>query len=114
PVQIAEIAARMGDLVGRIAALEIAHEAVEHRGRHRLIAERGQPVADRADVMVDAENFLHHDQPTLGRALRIGAVGAERMLVGGGEFELLTQGNLPDYFEPCETRNTLSGGYSLA
>ena len=85
----------MGDLVGRIAALEIAHEAVEHRRRHRHIAERRQPVADRADVVIDAENLLHHDQAALRRAFRIGAVGAERMLVGGGECELLAQWNLP-------------------
>ena len=85
PVQVAEITSGMGDLVGRIAALEVAHEAVEHRRRHRHIAERRQPVADRADVMIDAENLLHHHQPALRRALRIGAIGAEPVLVGGGE-----------------------------
>ena len=95
PVEIAEIAARIGDLVRRIAAFEIAHEAVEHRRRHRRIAEPRQPVADRADVMVDAENLLHHDQAAFRRAGRIGAIGAERVLVAGGECELLTQGSLP-------------------
>jgi hypothetical protein len=94
-IEVAQIAAGIGDLVRRIAAFEIAHETVEHRRRHRDIAERRQPVAHRADVVVDAENLLHHDQPALRRALRIGAIGAERMLVGGREFELLTQGNLP-------------------
>ena len=94
-VQIAQITAGIGDLVRRIAALEIAHETVEHSRRHRHVAERRQPVADRADVMIDAENLLHHDQPAFRRAGRIGAVGAERMLIGGGEFELLTQENLP-------------------
>ena len=82
----------MGDFVGRIAAFEVAHETVEHRRRHRDITERRQPVAHRADVVIDAENLLHHDQAAFRRALRIGAIGAERMLVGGGEFELLTQG----------------------
>ena len=85
----------MRDLVGRIAAFEVAHEAVEHGRRHRHKPKRGEPVANRADVMIDAENFLHHDQAALRRALRIGAIGTELMLVRGGEFKLLTQGNLP-------------------
>ena len=95
PVQIAEIAARIRDLVRRIAAFEVAHEAVEHRRRHRHIAERGEPVADRADVMVDAENLLDDHHAALRRALRIGAIGAELMLVAGGECELLAQGKPP-------------------
>src|ERR1700730_14743922 len=45
--------------------------------------------------MIDAENFLHHDHAAFRRALRIGAIGAKRMFIGGGEIELLTQGNLP-------------------
>jgi hypothetical protein len=45
--------------------------------------------------MIDAENFLHHDQAALRRALRIGAIGAERVFVGRGERELPAQVNLP-------------------
>ncbi len=66
PVEIAQVAAGVRDLVGRIAAFEVAHETVEYGGRHRHIAERRQPVADRADVMIDAENLLHHDQAAFG------------------------------------------------
>ena len=80
-IEIAEVAAGIGNFVGRIAAFEVAYETVEHRGRHRYIAERGQPVADRANVVIDTENFLHHDQPAFRRACRIGAVGAELMLI---------------------------------
>ena len=100
----------MGDLVGRIAGFEIAHEAVEHRGRDRDIAERGETIADRADVMVDAENLLHHDQAALRLALRIGAIGAERMLVGRGECELLTQWNLPLNANADLRKTSVAGG----
>ena len=85
----------MRDLVRRIAALEIAHEAVEHRRRHRDIAFGGEPVAQRADVMIDAENLLHDDHAALRLAGRIGAIGAERMRVRCGEVELLAQESLP-------------------
>ena len=85
----------MRDLVGRVAAFEIAHEAVEHCGRNRDVTERRKPVADRADVMIDSENFLHHHHAALRRARGIGAVGAERVLVGRGQSELLTQRCLP-------------------
>src|SRR5579885_3474003 len=95
PVEIAEIAARVRNLIRRIARLEIAHETVEYRRRHRGVAERGEAVAHRADVMIDAENFLHHYHATLRLALRVGAIGAERVLVGSREGELLAQVNLP-------------------
>ena len=85
----------MRDLIGSVAAFEIAHEAVEHCGRNRDVTERRKPVADRADMMVDSENFLHHHHSAFGRARGIGAVGAERVLVGRGQSELLTQRCLP-------------------
>src|SRR6185503_11241176 len=84
----------------RVAALEIAHEAVEHRRRHGRIAERGQPVAHRSDVMIDAENLLHHHHAAFDGALRVGAVSAELMLVAGGERELLAQSKPP--FRYCK------------
>ena len=95
PVEIAEIAAGMSDLVWRIAAFEIAHETVKHRRRDRDIAERCEPVADRTNVVIDPENLLHHHHAALRRSRGIGAVSAERVLVGGGQSELLTQRYLP-------------------
>src|SRR3974377_2362712 len=82
----------MRDLVRRVASFEIAYEAVAHC----------------ADVMIDAKNLLHYEHTALGRTLRIGAVGAERVLVGGGEGELLAQGSLPDY---CTMRNAENGRF---
>ena len=60
----------------------------------RMVA--GEPVADRADVVIDAENFLDDDHGALRRAGRIGAIGAELELVCGSQRELLTQGVSPD------------------
>src|SRR4029079_8900953 len=97
PVEIAEVAARVRDLIGSVTAFEIAHEAVEHCGCNRDVTERRKPVADRANVMVDPENFLHHHHSALGRARGIGAIGAERVLVGCGQSELLTQRCLPSF-----------------
>ena len=85
PVDLAEVAARLGDLVGRIAGLEVAHEAVEHGGRHGGIAERGQAIAHRADVVVHAENFLHHHDAAERFPGGIGAVGAELVRIGGSQ-----------------------------
>ena len=95
PIEIAEIAAGMRDFVRRVATFEIAHETIEHRGRDRNVAERSKPVADRADMVIDPENLLHHHHAALRRAGRIGAVSAERVFVGCGQSELLTQRNLP-------------------
>ena len=81
PVGIGDEFARIGDLVGRVAAFEIGLLAVEHRGRQRRIALAGQPVAHRADVMIDAEDFLNDDDAALGLAGRVGAIGAELEIV---------------------------------
>ena len=89
---LVEIGSRLGDLVGRIAGLETARaHAVEQSRRHRRIAFRRQPVADIADMIVDPENFLHHDHAALAGPLRVGAIGAELMFVGGGQREMLAQ-----------------------
>src|SRR5689334_6899755 len=98
PVQVAEIAAGVRDFVRGVATLEIAHEAVEHGRRNRYVSKCGEPITDRANVMIDAENLLHHHHAALGLAGWLGAVGAERMLVGGGQSELLTQRCLPLFF----------------
>ena len=93
----------MRDLVGRIAGLEIAHEAIEQGGRNSDIAFRGEPVADIADMAVDAENLLRDHHRALRLAGRIGAIGAERMIVGGGERKMLAQYLLPKSL--CVTLN---------
>ncbi len=85
----------MRDFVGRIAGLEIAHEAVEQRRRHRDITLRREPVADIADMAVDAEYLLRDHHRALRLAGRVGAIGAERVAVAGGEREMLAQNGLP-------------------
>jgi hypothetical protein len=45
-------------------------------------------------VVVHAENFLNDHDPAFGRPLGIGPIGAQAVLVGGGECELLTLGDL--------------------
>ena len=74
----------------------LAYLAVEQRRCHRDVAFIGEPVADVADVIVDSENLLDDDDAALRRALRIGAVGAEAVAVGGGEREMLAQGGPPN------------------
>src|SRR5262245_29065278 len=98
PIEIAEIAARVRDFVGRVAALEVAHEAVEHGGRNGRVADRSEAVAHRADVLVDAEYLLDNHHAAFGGSGGIGAVCAERMVIGGGQGELLTQRYLPYFF----------------
>src|SRR5262249_39057263 len=112
PVEIAEIAARMGHFVRRISTFEIAHEAIEHGGGGRGIADRRETIAYRANVAVHAENFLNHHNAALGRARWIGAVGAERVFIGGGQGELLTQRNLPLSFVTKNPAGLLAQGLS--
>ncbi len=85
----------MGNLVRCVAALKIADEAVENRGCDRDITQRRQAIADSADVMIDPENLLHHHHAAPGLAGGIGAIGPERVLLGRGQGELLTQVCLP-------------------
>src|SRR6516225_11120858 len=88
-IRIGHELAGIGDLVGRIAAFEARLRAVEQgRGDGDETFGR-QPIADRADVAVDAENLLNDHDAAHGRALRIGPIGAQLVLVGGGEPELL-------------------------
>ena len=91
PIRIGDEFARIGDLVGRVAAFEIRLLAIEHRRRQRRIAFAGQPIAHRADVMIDAENLLDEDDAALGLAGRIGAIGAEFETVGRRQCKMLTQ-----------------------
>ena len=76
PIGVGDEFARIGDLVRRIAAFEVLLLTVEQRRRYRRVAFAREPVADRADVVIDAEDFLNdHDAP-LGGAGRIGTIGA--------------------------------------
>ncbi len=82
PVRIGDELARLRDLVRGVAGLEVLHLPVEQRRGDSGVAVSRQPVADCADVMVDAENLLDHDDPALGGPGRIGAISAQLKLVG--------------------------------
>jgi hypothetical protein len=85
PIGLGDELAGVLDFRRGVAAFEIGLRAVEQGGRHSDVAIGGKTVANRADVLVDAEDFLDDDDATLRRALRIGAIGAELVAVGGGE-----------------------------
>jgi len=55
------------DFFRRIAAQEIALDAIEDRRRDGDIAFIREAVADSADVVIDAEDFLDHHDCRLGR-----------------------------------------------
>jgi hypothetical protein len=82
PIRVGDVFARVGDLVRRIAAFEILLLSVEQRRRNGGIAFAREPVADRPDVMIDAEDFLDDHDAAFGRAGRIGAIGTQLKLVG--------------------------------
>src|SRR4051794_13048430 len=84
----------MGDLVRRIAALKPFLGTIEQRRRDRVVAFLGEPIADRADMMIDAKDFLNNDDAALGRAFGIGAIRSQLVLVVRGEGEMLTQVDL--------------------
>ncbi len=77
PVDARNEFARFLDFRRRVARFEIALVAVEHRGREGDIAVLGEAVAHAADVVVDAEYLLEHDEPALRPLVRIGPVSAE-------------------------------------
>src|SRR5262245_20646205 len=95
PVEISKITARVRNFVGRVAALEITHEAIEHGRRNGGITDRREAIAHCADVAVDAEYLLDHHDAALGCSGGIGAICPERMVIGGSQGELLTQRYLP-------------------
>jgi len=85
----------IGDLVGRVAAFEIRLNAIEHRRRDREISQRGEAIAHRANVVIDAENLLDHHQAALRLSLRLRAISTELETVRSGERDLRTQGSTP-------------------
>ena len=68
---------------------------IENRRRHSRIALVGEAVADGADVMIDAEDFLNDDDAALRRPARLGAIGTELETVGCDERKMLTQDDPP-------------------
>ena len=60
-----------------IADFEAGLGAVEQGRRDRQIAMRGVEVGDRANVMIDAHDFLNDDNAAARRAGGVGAPGAE-------------------------------------
>src|SRR5262249_46483682 len=99
-IRVGHELAGIGDLVGRITALEAGLAPVEQRRRQRAIAGISEAIADRADMMVDAENLLNDHHAALGGGFGVGPVGSQLMLIGGSKPEMLTQG-VP-LFEQCK------------
>ena len=77
-----------------VAQFDARLDAVEGRRRHRQVALRCIAVGDRADVRVDAEDLLQHDDRALGGAGRLGDVGGEGEAVGGLQVDECTHGGL--------------------
>ena len=92
PVGIGDEFPRVRHFIRRIAALEIGLDAVEDRRRDRDIALAGETVADAADVVIDAKDFLDHHHRRLGRAGGIGAVAAQLKIVRSRQFYVLSHG----------------------
>src|ERR1700733_7964799 len=91
PIGTSDELAGIGDFVGRVAAFEIRMLSVEDCGRNRRIALSGETVADRANVMVDAEYFLNDDDPALRGSARFGTISAQLEIVRGDKRKMLTQ-----------------------
>ena len=64
--------------------MEIWLDAVEDRGRDRDVAFDREAVTDRADVMVDAKNFLDDDHRGFRQGGGIGTVAAELKFIRCG------------------------------
>src|SRR4029079_15909740 len=91
PIGAGDELARIGDLVARVAALEVFLRPIEQGRRNGGVAFTGETIADGADVFVHAKDFLDDDHAAFGPAGRIGAIGAELVAVVGRQCELLTQ-----------------------
>jgi hypothetical protein len=60
-----------------IAGLEISHLAVEQRGRERSKALACKVIAYGANVVINTEDLLDHDNRAFGRPFRVSAVSSE-------------------------------------
>src|SRR5712664_1434295 len=76
----------------RIAGFEPRFNAIEQGRRNRDVAERSKTVSDRADVTINAEDFLNDDDSALGRPRWIDTIGIELVAVAGSQFEVRSHG----------------------
>src|SRR4051812_4671097 len=65
---------------------------IEKCRRDRGVAMFGKPVGDAADVRIDAEDFLHHDDATLRSARRCSEIRADALHAARIEIDVLTHG----------------------
>ncbi len=72
-------------VVRRVAELHAGLHPVERGRRDREVAGGRVAIGDGADVRVDAEDLLQHDDGALGRMRRLADVGGGLEAVGGGE-----------------------------
>ena len=82
PIRVGDEFARIRDFIGTIAAFEILLLTIEQGRRQRSITFAREPVANRPDVMIDAENFLDDHNAAFCRARWIGPVGTQLKFVG--------------------------------
>ena len=68
-------------------------DAIENRRRDRDIAFAGQPVAHRADVVIDTKDLLDHHDGRFRRTGGIGAIAAQFETVRSRQFDILSHGS---------------------
>src|SRR5271155_3990908 len=79
----------------RITAFEPRFNAIEQSRRNRDVAERSKTVSDRADVTINAEDFLNDDDSALRRPRWIDTIGVELVVVAGSQCEVRSHGWSP-------------------
>ena len=85
----------MRHLLGRVARLKVAHEAIEQGRGDSDIAKIGIAIAHRTDVVVHPENLLDdHDRPAR-RALGLRTIGADLVTVACGQLDMRSHGLSP-------------------
>jgi hypothetical protein len=85
PIDARNELARFLDFCRRVTRLEISTEAVEHGRRDGDVTVLGEAIAYAADVAIDAENLLQHDEPPLRSPGRVSPIGAKFEAIGGGK-----------------------------
>src|SRR5260370_619323 len=82
PEGMAEAFASWHTRAGGRPVLKSLSLPIEQRRRDGGIAFASQSVADRANVMIDAEDFLDDHDAAFGGVGRVGAIGTQLKLVG--------------------------------
>src|SRR5262249_57243883 len=90
PIRVGDEFARIRDLVGGITGLEVLLLTIEQGRRQRSITFACKPVANRPDVMIDAENFLDDHNAAFCPARRTGPLGTPLKFVGWREGAMIT------------------------